>query len=133
MKGAMELEYVVKMVILTVVVAVVISILLYFQEDIKHKIHGFSNENKEVEPRFIKGNFTTIQIQNYIESCWSLTGELYHKNAVCYILEGNFSDVDKDVLNNLKCCRINLTNFNTSKPVATIKFQDLGNIIYVES
>ena len=137
---ALALEYIVQWIILLTVAMVIISMIIYFSEDIKRFIKR-QTEDSIVQPREIrKQNFMSGEILTYAYSCWDKTGEKYREDVVCFYLFGNFTNVDKDwVFNQFSerypdgKPRIDLTNFNTSKEYAKIRFRWVDLAIVVEN
>lgn len=134
--AALSLEYVVKVLILTVVAVVIIGIITTFSSDIQlniKKLFFEDEESKRVKTEAITSTFTTTQVKNYIKSCWRKTGEDYQEDVICYILKGDLSPVDKTSLRNVDDINVEVGNFNPDSGVATIKFIDIGNKVIVES
>jgi hypothetical protein len=137
---ALALEYIVQWIILLTVAMVIISMVIYFSDDIK-RILKRQTEDSIVQPREIrKQNFMSGEILSYAYSCWDKTGEKYREDVVCFYLFGNFTNVDKDwVFNQFSQRypdgkpRIDLTNFNTSKEYAKIRFRWVDLAIVVEN
>jgi hypothetical protein len=137
---ALALEYIVQWIILLTVAMVIISMVIYFSDDIKRFIKR-QTEDSIVQPREIrKQNFMSGEILTYAYSCWDKTGEKYKEDVVCFYLFGNFTNVDKDwVFNQFSQRypdgkpRIDLTNFNTSKEYAKIRFRWVDLAIVVEN
>jgi hypothetical protein len=140
MKG-LALDYIVQWIILLVLAMVVISIIIYFSDDIKKFINKLMGK-QEVKARDIKQTepFSSGQILAYAFSCWDETGEKYGEDATCFHLYGNFSKVDKDWIKKQFLQRypegrpkIDLSNFDTSKDYAIVKFRELDYAIVVEN
>jgi hypothetical protein len=137
---ALALEYIVQWIILLTVAMVIISMVIYFSDDIK-RFFKRQTEDSSVQPREIrKQNFMSGEILTYAYSCWDKTGERYREDVVCFYLFGNFTNVDKDwVFNQFSQRypdgkpRIDLTNFNTSKEYAKIRFRWVDLAIVVEN
>jgi hypothetical protein len=137
---ALALEYIVQWIILLTVAMVIISMVIYFSDDIKRFIKR-QTEDSIVQPREIrKQNFMSGEILTYAYSCWDKTGEKYREDVVCFYLFGNFTNVDKDwVFNQFSerypdgKPRIDLTNFDTSKEYAKIRFRWVDLAIVVEN
>jgi len=137
---ALALEYIVQWIILLTVAMVIISMVIYFSDDIKRFIKR-QTEDSIVQPREIrKQNFMSGEILTYAYSCWDKTGEKYREDVVCFYLFGNFTNVDKDWIFNQFSQRypdgkprIDLTNFNTSKEYAKIRFRWVDLAIVVEN
>jgi hypothetical protein len=137
---ALALEYIVQWIILLTVAMVIISMVIYFSDDIK-RFFKRQTEDSIVQPREIrKQNFMSGEILTYAYSCWDKTGEKYREDVVCFYLFGNFTNVDKDwVFNQFSerypdgKPRIDLTNFNTSKEYAKIRFRWVDLAIVVEN
>jgi len=136
MKG-LALETVVKWIIYIVVAGIVINLVFYFYGDIKRylkdnvltKEKGVKTEMEEV------GICSNNQLRIYMRSCWDKTGEKYDEDVICYILKGDFSNVDTDQLSTAveDPASVDLYEFDTSKNSVIIKFEDIGNKIVLES
>ena len=133
MKG-LALETVVKWIILIVVTGVVINLLFFFSDEIKRIITGYTEE-EEPEVEIIESSeFSASQIKTYMKACWDKTGGSFQEDVVCYILRGSVIDIDPISLESIDIpATIDLTNFNSSKSVTVIRFEDVGNKIIVES
>lgn len=135
MKG-MALEVVVQWIILSVVAAVVIGLVFTFSDDIKRYLGNILNKNKEIKTEIIESEkFSTSQVITYMTSCWSKTGEKFEEDVICYILKGDVSTVDKTLLEDSleSPANVDASKFDPSKSTTIIRFEDIGNIIYVES
>jgi len=139
MRG-LALEYVVQWIILLTVAMVVISMFIYFSEDIKRFLRKQTKEVR-IEAREIeKEYFSSGEILAYAFSCWDKTGENYKEDAACFYLFGNFSKVDKSWVYEQFLerypegkPRLDLATFDTSKNYAKIKFRRLDFAIVVEN
>jgi hypothetical protein len=138
---ALALEYVVQWIILLTVAMIVISMVIYFSEDIKRLLRMKTQETK-IEPRDIKKEepFSSGEILTYAFSCWEKIGEKCRGEAVCFYLFGNFTSVDKNwVLEQFSQRypegrpKIDLTNFDTSKDYAKVRFRELDCAVVVEN
>jgi len=135
MKG-MALEMVIKWIILSVVALVVIGVVMFFADEIKEYVKEMFGNNKDVQTeKIVAAKFSTSQIKTYIQSCWDKTGDKYKDDVICYILKGDVSDVDVDVLQNSLGNQdlVDLVDFDPSITTTTIRFVNIGNTIYVES
>ncbi len=139
MKG-LALEYIIQWIVLLAVAMIVISIIIYFSENIKRFLKRQTEETR-VEPQEIrKGSFSSWEILTYAYACWDKTGERFRKDVTCFYLFGDFSNVDKDwILQQFSQRypgdkpRIDLGSFDTSKEYAKIKFRELDCTIVVEN
>jgi hypothetical protein len=135
MKG-LALETVVNWIILLVVAAVVISLVLYFSDEIKMYVENWMKGDEGPKTEIIVSTqFTTAQVKTYMRACWDRTGERFRKDVVCYILKGNVNGVFAGDLTNAveQPASVDTINFDPSKKVTIIKFKDVGNKIIVES
>lgn len=135
MKG-LALEAVVKLIILIVVALVVIGLMIYFSDDIKKFVENLFKEEPEPQAEIVESSkFSTAQIRTYMRACWDKTGEKFRKDVICYILKGDVSEVDTDLLSTAveAPAQVDLSKFNPLKNVTIIRFQDLGNKIILES
>ena len=134
MKG-LALESVMQWIILLVVAGVVISLVLYFNDEIKMYVENWFKE-KPVKAEIIEANqFSTSQVMTYMRACWDRTGERFKEGVICYILKGSVSNVDSALLTNAvsEPASVDINKFDPSKNVTMIRFEDVGNKIIVES
>ncbi|OIN87617.1 MAG: hypothetical protein AUJ50_02610 [Candidatus Aenigmarchaeota archaeon CG1_02_38_14] len=147
-KGQMALEYVMKLTILLVVVAVVIGIIIKFSDDIKLSFKKFfcifspdSCRNNLKFPQIIeKSSFTSGEISTYIESCYSSMASLpesEQEDTTCYLLKANrdFSSISQsDISLSRDLQGLDKVVFKplwNNGIVITIKYEDVGNRILV--
>jgi hypothetical protein len=99
-------------------------------------------QETKVEPRDIKKEepFSSGEILTYAFSCWEKTGEKCRGEVVCFYLFGNFTSVDKNWVLQQFLRRypegkpkIDLTNFDTSKDYAKVRFRELDCAVVVEN
>lgn len=87
----MSLEYIAKMIIVLVVVAVVIGMIYNFRGDImkKWKVIADPNEDDDIDTNaaFIEGPFTIEDFAHFIELCWVETRDA-KDSRVCFVLKG---------------------------------------------
>lgn len=135
MKG-MALEVVVKWIILSVVAIVVIGMIIYFSDEIKKYVGGLLKPKEEPKTEMIEsGSFSTSAVITYVKSCWDKTGVNFEGDTICYILKGDVSGVDTELLNNSldPPAQVDISKFNPSENTTFIEFEDIGNIIHVGS
>ncbi|MFZ8829935.1 MAG: hypothetical protein ACO2OO_00565 [Candidatus Aenigmatarchaeota archaeon] len=139
MKG-LALEYIVQWIILLTVAMIVISMVIYFSDDIKRFLARQTKESKVTPHEIKKDYFSSGEILTYVFSCWDKTGEKYREDATCFYLFGDFSKVDKAwVEDKFKerypggIPRIDLRNFDTSKSYAKVVFKEWYKAIVVEN
>ena len=144
-KGQMALEYVMKLTILLVVVAVVIGIIIKFSDDIKLAIKRifpslFGNDNKLDTQLIEKQSFNSGEMSTYIESCYSTMKSLpesEQKDFTCYILKAkrDFSSISQsDIPLSKELQGLDKVVFKplwNNGVVVTIKYEDVGNRILV--
>ena len=144
----MELEYIFRIAILLVVVAVVIGLILTFKDQISNTINKFlsnlwGSKNNSQFPKLVdkgSGTFTSQEIDTYIQSCYSSItsmqpGEIPIGITNCYILKGNFNADSSGILQGIP--DVSLRNKITisadfSKGVAVIAYQDPQGILLVK-
>jgi len=146
MKGEMALEYVFKVLIMLVTVAVIIGLIYTFSSDIRgsiNKIIGdwFKSSKPPAEKTIEQDSFTAKEIAVYIESCLSTQESIpenEQKDVVCYTLLSKstppkFTATKTSVLENLpKSIKEKVTITTTFKrSYVVIEFRDLGNEIIV--
>lgn len=148
MKGDMALDYVFKVLITVVTIAVVIALIVKFSDDIKKAIADFicnitgSCSKVQKFPKSInQDSFTPYEVANYIDNCLSTELSLpenQQKDTVCYILFSKTSfassgltadSLQQALPESLKDKVVVQTDF--SHDYLRIQFQDLGNKIIV--
>ncbi|MFH1294540.1 MAG: hypothetical protein ABIH90_01190 [Candidatus Aenigmatarchaeota archaeon] len=138
MKAAMELEYVMKLIIMLVVVAAVIALIWTFYGSIQVwwcKFMGTcSDDPTSGQTEVIRQSlFTTTDVAKYSDSCWFGTGKDYSGDLICYVLQGRFEVVPDEIASQLKAFPkdklVVETDFRGDS--AIIKFIDLGNQIEI--
>jgi hypothetical protein len=79
--------------------------------------------------------FSTSQVMTYIRSCWDMTGPNFHEDTKCYILIGDLNGVDKTSLEDALSspAQVDASKFDPYKSTAIISFEDVGNIVHIES
>ncbi len=135
MKG-LALETVVQWIILLVVATVVISLVLYFSDEIKMYVENWMKPDEGPKAEIIDSSqFSTSQVKTYMRACWDRTGERFKKDVICYILKGDVGSVNVDDLKNAveSPASVDTSKFEQLKNVTIIKFEDVGNKIIVES
>jgi diphthamide synthase subunit DPH2 len=139
MKG-LALEYVVKWIILLSVALIVISLMVYFSDYIKRWLKGQTSEGKVEVREITKDYFSSGEILAYALSCWDKTGEKYREDAICYILKGDFSNVDTYWIEDEFVKRyptsppsIDIQNFDTTKDIVIIKFREFDKTIVISN
>jgi len=87
----MSLEYIAKMIIVLVVVAVVIGMIYNFRGDImeKWKVIADPNEDDDIDTNaaFIEGPFDADDFAHFIVLCWVETRDA-KDSRVCFVLKG---------------------------------------------
>ncbi|MBS3055363.1 MAG: hypothetical protein J4452_02650 [Candidatus Aenigmarchaeota archaeon] len=151
MKGAaLALEFVFRIIILLVTVAVIIGLILNFSRDIQTSINKFlckffncpSEANCPDKKPIEKDSFISSEISAYIQSCDSCNSNLPvpdQKDTVCYLLLARkppyFSADANTILSSLPSDvkkRTSITaNFNSQ--IVKIEFKELGPQIIVSS
>ncbi len=133
MKGDLALDMVVGWIILLVVAGVVIGIIFYYADEIKGSFSSLSEEKNPEAEYFEAESFSGSQIKTYTELCWSKTGEKFNKDFICYVLKGNISSIKpSDLEGDFEGYRV-ITDFNNSKAILTIMFEDIGNKIIIKN
>jgi len=96
MKASMEMEYVMKLIIMLVVVAAVIGLIWTFYGGTQSwwcKMMGTCGGPPPVgDTEVIKqATFTATDVAKYVDSCWMRTGDKRSGDFVCYVLQGRFN------------------------------------------
>lgn len=131
----LALDTVITMIILIVVALVIIGMMIFFSNDIRSYIdrwiHKPSPKTQVAEAK----SFPTSQVMNYIRACWDSTGVDFHEDTICYILKGDVNGVDPAMLVNAvgSPAQVDASRFDPTKNTTIISFEDVGNIIKVES
>jgi len=146
MKGDLALEYIFRIAIILVVVAVVVGLILKFSDTIKKTVSDFIKQifGEKTTSKFPqneeKDSFTSAEVATYIDSCysyWTSLEEVDQKDIVCYILlsrtpfnesvskEGILSSLSSSIRDNLDV----RTDFGLTH--LSIKFESLGDRIIV--
>ena len=150
MKGDLALEFIFRIVILLVTVAVIVGLIFTFSKDIQNSIHQFlckfftcPNENACPDRRPIeKDSFASSEISAYVQSCdncYSNIPEADQKDAVCYLLLAKkspyFNADANSILNTLSNDLRKRTQVTTNfvSQIVKIEFKELGNKIVVSS
>lgn len=145
MKGALELEYIFRVVIMLVTVAVIVGLVYSFSQDIRSAINKFLSSlfGKSAPPgskTINQDTFTAREIATLVESCYSnnmALPENEQKDSVCYVLLAKtqpYFNADKDsILKNVSPNIKNQVEFKTdfNMQYLKIQYQDLGNKIIV--
>jgi hypothetical protein len=134
MKG-LALETIVKWVILLALAVIVINLILFFSDEIKRFIERQFGAKEWKTEKIEAKEFSPGQLIAYIKACWDRTGENFHEDAVCFILKGDVSKVDPNFLKTsiTPPPNVDVSNFNNTRNVTIIRFEDLGNVVVVES
>lgn len=135
--GAMEIEYVIRLIIMLVVVAVVIMLIWTFYDETQIwwcNLMGTCGGTTDAKTEVIKQSlFTTTDVAKYIDSCWMMTGEDYSGDFICYVLQGSF-EVEPDsiapLLRSFPADRLTV-QMDFRGESAVIQFKDIGNEIVV--
>jgi hypothetical protein len=148
MKGDMALDYVFKVLITVVTIAVVIALIIKFSDDIKKAINDFicnitgsCGKTQKFPKNINQDSFATSEVVNYIDSCLATETALPEndqKDIICYILfsKNTFASsgvtattLQQALPQSLKDSVSIQTDF--SHDYLKIQFQDLGNKIVV--
>ncbi|MEM7816391.1 MAG: hypothetical protein QXZ20_00590 [Candidatus Aenigmatarchaeota archaeon] len=137
----LALEYIVRILILTVVAAIVILTIINFYDDIKVAISNwlFPKKDKVEFPKTItKDSFSSAEIANYIVSCHSTIisiPETEQKDMVCYVLlsRSGFSVSSTEILASIPADIKPNVEIRASfkKDYVKIEFRDINNKILV--
>ncbi len=147
-KAQMALEYIAKLMIIVVVIAVVIGMMLHFKKDTVKKWKTISDPDGDKEPdpnaAFIEGEFKAPDIAGFIETCWAETRDA-KDSKVCFVLKGSYISVNPLPLNNaaeisditgLLDADISsnaVFDVDFSKDLFSINYEIIGNEIHIKS
>jgi uncharacterized membrane protein YraQ (UPF0718 family) len=150
MNGDLALEFIFRIVILLITVAVIIGLIFTFSSDIQNSVQQFlckfftcPSENTCPDRKSIeKDTFASSEISAYVQSCdscYSNIPEADQKDAVCYLLlakkQPYFNANADAILNTLPLdlkTRTQVTT-NFASQIVKIEFKELGNKIVVSS
>jgi hypothetical protein len=144
---AMELEYIFKILIMLIVVAVIIGLILTFRDQIvaltKSYLQYFGGGNNQT-PQFPKlidkgtGTFLSGEVGSYVQSCYTAINSLSVDQRVttnCYILRGNFNANQDDILKSITDSslrdKVNITA-DFAKGAVIIQYLDPQGIVLVK-
>lgn len=137
----LALEYIVRILILTVAAAIIILTIINFSEDVKFLVKSwiFPKKEKIEFPKTItKDSFSSGEIANYIISCYSAMisiPETEQKDVVCYVLlaRRGFSASSSQILESIPRDIRQSVNITASftKNYVKIEFRDINNKILV--
>jgi len=140
-KGQMSIEYIIKIMILLVVVAVVISLIVKFKGEIQVMVKNLfgPKENNHKFPQIIeKNSFSSGEVSAYIENCYFSMKSLpedEQEDIICYLLQSNngFSITSAMLRNKLSSELEDKVEITTEfqKDIIKIQYQDIGNKILV--
>ncbi|RLB75548.1 MAG: hypothetical protein DRH24_19430 [Deltaproteobacteria bacterium] len=140
-KAQLSLEYIVKVLILLVVVAVVIGMIIKFSDRIKYWVYELFRKDEqttEFPKRVTQDSFSSGEIATYIESClltMSSLPEEEQEDIDCYILtvNQNFIASPDEVIARLSPETAQKTEIQTdfSRDLVIIQYQDIGNKVIV--
>ncbi len=143
---AMELEYVFKILIMLIVVAVIIGLILTFRDQIvaltKSYLQNFAGGNQTPQfPKLIDkgtGTFISGEVASYVQSCYTAINSLSVDQRVttnCYILRGNFNANQDDILRSITDSslknKVNITA-DFTKGAVIIQYLDPQGIVLVK-
>jgi hypothetical protein len=101
MRGAMELEYIFKMVLYIVVILVVIGMIVAIRPQILENLKlceylpgGCEKEQECQTLQASESSITEYALNKYCKFCWGKTGAVDAKNdCLCYVVKGNYSAI----------------------------------------
>jgi hypothetical protein len=143
---AMELEYIFKILIMLIVVAVIIGLILTFRDQIvalmKTYLKIFSGNNQTSQfPKLIDkgtGTFLSGEVGSYVQSCYTAINSLQVSERAttnCYILRGNFNANVNDILQSITDSslrtKVNITA-DFTKGAVVIEYLDPQGTILVK-
>jgi len=145
MKAQMSLEYIAKMMIVLVVVAVVIGMIYNFRGDIleKWKVIADPDENDDTDNNaaFIEGGpFSPDDFAHFIELCWVETRDA-EDSRVCFVLKGTADpgtvagDIDTILAAEYPeiASSVDFTGVDFGDDLFSINYVIIGNEIHVKS
>lgn len=137
----LALEYIVRILILSVVAAIIILTIINFYDDIEIAIKNFiSPKNVSIDfPKTItKDSFSAGEIANYITACYNAMlsiSEAEQRDIICYVLlarngfsvstQNILASIPRDIIANVEI-RASFT-----KDFVKIEFRDVNNKILV--
>ncbi|GEM_PF-7114766 len=137
--ATLSLEYIFKILILSVVAIIIILTIMNFYEDIESIVKSWFRGEEKIEfPKDVtRDSFNSGEIATYIQDCYSRMSSLpeqKQKDIVCYILLArNGFSVNIDEIRARLPRDINVTFLATfNKNYVKIEFVDVGNRIIVK-
>ncbi len=141
-KAQMALEYIAKLMIIVVVIAVVIGMMLHFKKDTVKKWKTISDPDGDEEPdpnaAFIDLGSTPItdtDFANFIETCWVETRDA-KDSKVCFVLKGTAkAGVSEATITPFLDPKIatDFTGVNFGDDLFSINYEIIGNEIHIKS
>ncbi|MEA3344042.1 MAG: hypothetical protein U9Q92_07825 [archaeon] len=142
-KAQTSLEYIAKMLIIVVVVAVVIGMIYTFSGDIKEILINILGPHKPPEekppPIAVEGPFYASDVANLIETCWVEKRDA-EDDRICFVLEGPYNDnaatAESDIINLLEPEIKNNVEFDAdfvNDDFFSINYRIIGRKIRVKS
>jgi len=147
MKGDMALDYIFKVLITVVTIAVIIALIVKFSDDIKKSINDFlcsitGSCKKQTTPKPInQDSFTADEVTNYIETCYDTQMSLpenQQKDTTCFILFSKTSFASSGITGSslMQALPSSMADkvvieSDFSHDYLKINYQDLGNKVVV--
>lgn len=149
-KAQMALEYIAKLMIIVVVIAVVIGMMFHFKKDTVKKWKTISDPDGDEEPdpnaAFIEGEFKAPDIAGFITTCWTETRDA-EDSKVCFVLKGSYISANPPPLDNAKeisditdpylldadISSNAVFDVDFSKDLFSINYEIIGNEIHIKS
>ncbi len=141
-KAQMALEYIAKLMIIVVVIAVVIGMMFHFKKDIVKKWETISDPDGDKEPdpnaAFIDLGATPLtasDFANFIETCWAETRDA-EDSKVCFVLKGTTeAGLTEATITPLLDPKITVdfTGVNFGDDLFSINYVIVGNEIHIKS
>ncbi|MCK4429024.1 MAG: hypothetical protein KAU95_01510 [Candidatus Aenigmarchaeota archaeon] len=133
MKGDLALDTIVGWIILLVMAVVVIGIIFHYSDTAKNILVTDPEEQPEAES-FEYEVISESQMKTLIQSCWAKTGENFNKDFICFIVKGDMSSIAPEYLEGeQEGYTVVMDEFDNTKTMATIEFEDIGNKVIVKT
>ena len=118
MKGYMELEVPVKIVIALIVVMVVISFIMLVSRAVRERLP--TDKERDETFTIVQQSFSNDDISRYIGLCYQKARERPDNAFTCYLLKGDMSGVDFDSMN-IDC--------DNSRGFLIIRYSPAGGVV----
>ena len=134
MKGDLALDTTVSWLILLVMAVVVIGIIFNYGSAAGGMME-IEDKNQPEAQYFEYDVVSESQMETFIQSCWAKTGEDFNKDGfICFVIKGDMSSISaKNLEGEFDGYEVVMDEFDNSKTIATVMFEDVGNKVIVRN